>query len=229
MDSQQIQDESLIIELKALQVQNNDLKNLLNGLSSRLDGMAKLMGTHTKEIDVLKNQTKEIINVKDMLTLINPLVSETASRLEKVEDKIRPQDKRVMLSNTSETIGKIAEALAKAKKEFKPIVPTGEKQGESKKYTIFDDLFTATVEALEKNNLTLDCMIDTNEDYEYCITMILSHSSGEFFRCRALLNESKVIGLAAKSLHQSIATAEQYLKKVMYRSMLCMPDKAGEE
>lgn len=206
MDTQM---EQVTIDTKSIQLQSEELKAEVKRLHERLDGLGKAF-----------------VQQKQSIEATSPLLLETLNRLENLDTKVTPASLRMITPSCSESIKEITLALSKAQVQFKPVRSSGTANG--KIYATFDDLFDSTKEALSVQGLKLTALLETNEFGEYMLCMKLTHASGEWFQSRALLNEDKC-NARNGSLHQQIATAEQYLKRIMYRTMLCIPDKSNED
>lgn len=138
----------------------------------------------------------------------------------KIEENLVPRFYMVK-PNKSEQIGNLALALSKAKTDFLPLEKTGSANRGA--YSTIDDIERSVLKALEKHELAYSFLVGTNEVGEYAITLLLSHSSGQFLETSCLLNDHQAP--TGTPFHQKIGSSEKYLRRYMLRSLLCL----GEE
>ena len=131
----------------------------------------------------------------------------------------------VVNPHCSESVGKIASALSKAQREFGGISGSGAANRGT--FTTLEDMEEITTPILEKYELAVTPMLVHNEHGEFVQVMRLSHSSGEWFESRLLLKEDSIPGNGL-TLHQKVGAAEKYLKRYMYRNILCLADNAKD-
>lgn len=81
--------------------------------------------------------------------------------------------------NKSETIGKLAEALAKAQKEMKGAVKDSSNPFYKSSYANLESVVDACKEALSKNGLSYSQTFDFHDGVDFLET-VLMHSSGEW-------------------------------------------------
>lgn len=174
--------------------------------------------------DITAIQTS-ITKLNERLNGMGKLMLEANARMEQAV--INANNKpivRLTFPNKSETIGKIASALSHAQREFGGVAGSGTANRGT--FTTLEDMQEATTPILEKYELSVACQMITNELGEFVLIMTLGHVSSEWFESRALLREED----ASQSLplHQKIGSAEKYLKRYMYRAMLCLADNSKD-
>jgi len=166
-----------------------------------------------------------ITKLNERLNGMGKLMLESNARMEQaIADANNKPIIRLTFPNKSETIGKIAAALSKAQREIGGVSGSGTANRGS--FTTLEDMEEAASPVLDKYELSVSCQLSTNELGEFILVMVLGHSSGEWFESRALLREED----ASQSLplHQKIGSAEKYLKRYMYRAMLCLADNSKD-
>ena len=75
----------------------------------------------------------------------------------------------------SETIGKVADALRSAQKQFQPVLKTAENPFFKSKYAPLDAVIDATANALYVNGLTVSQVMDGDN-----LITLLIHTTGEY-------------------------------------------------
>jgi hypothetical protein len=122
----------------------------------------------------------------------------------------------------SDTIGKLAEALAKAKGEFKKIIketdnPAYLRGGKAMKYADLSTIIEATEGALAANGLSIIQSPDVNVvDHSMSLTGMLVHSSGEWMRFITTLPAVQRERFDA----QSCGSAITYARRYQYKSLI---------
>lgn len=121
----------------------------------------------------------------------------------------------VFMEMMSQDIAKLAEALAKARVEFRTISKnqTVETNAYTFKYADLAEVQAAVMPALSKNGLSILQPILTCEG-KRCLVTILSHSSGQWIKgCMEMPNSAKM---------QDIGKDITYLMRYALCSMLCV-------
>ena len=122
----------------------------------------------------------------------------------------------------SDSIGKLAEALAKAKSEFKPIVKETDnaaylRGGKAMKYADLSTIIEATEKALAANGLSIIQSPDVNvADHSMSLIGMLVHSSGEWMRFVTTLPAVQRERFDA----QSCGSAITYARRYQYKSII---------
>jgi hypothetical protein len=128
----------------------------------------------------------------------------------------------------SEQVGKLAEALAKAQLEFKPVKKETENPFYKRKYAELSTLIDATRPALAANGLVViqTPRVVGNKAVE--VSTMLLHSSGEFLAHDVVLPawqtvEDKRTGdMKDRFDAQTIGSAITYGRRYSYQSVLCI-------
>ena len=183
----------------------------------------------THELRGLQAQYAElqgaIAKLNERFSGMGKAVMDGNARLEQVvSDAVQPVRIRQVAPTQSASIGQISAALSKAQREIGGIRGSGTANRGS--FTTLEDMEEACAPVLEKYELAISPKLITNEFGEYVQVMTLSHSSDEWFESRALLNE-EAAG-SSLPLHQKIGYSEKYLKRYMYRTMLCLADNSKD-
>lgn len=185
------------------------------------------MPEETNELEVLKLQLAELKEsfgkLNERFSGLGKAVLDNFNRISSmVELATKPAPEpvkiRAVYPNHSETIGKITLALSQAKPEINDIKPTG--VANRGNYATFDDMMEVIDPVLKKYELSVEGFLETNELGEFVAILMLSHSSGEWFKSRALLYENKVT--TTNIFHQQIGSAESYHLRNMLRAMFCL-------
>ena len=189
-----------------------------NNLVDIADDITAIQASITKLNDRFNGMGKVVMEAKDSSIKLQ-------TRLEQIITDIANKPiLRVTYPNRSETIGKIAAALSNAQQEIGSISGSG--TANRGIFTTMEDMEEVCAPILKKYELSISCQLITNELGEFVLVMVLAHSSGEWFESRALIREDQ----AGTSLpfHQKIGYAEKYLKRYMYRTMLCLADNSKD-
>jgi hypothetical protein len=184
------------------------------------------------QIDFLKDYCARLeINLNKLNERFNGMgkvvkvVMESNARMEQaIAEANNKPVLRQLFPNASPTTGKIAAALSNAQQEIGGIAGSGSANRGS--FTTLEDMEEACAPILKKYELSVGCMLITNELGEFVLVMRLGHSSDEWYESRALIREDE----AGSSLpyHQKIGYAEKYMKRYMYRTMLCLADNSKD-
>lgn len=116
----------------------------------------------------------------------------------------------------SPTIGKIADALAKAQLEFKPVIKSTDnaafmRGGRASKYADLAEYIDATQAALAKNGLVVTQWPDVSpEAKSMSLVSILMHSSGEWMKGKITLPAIGRDGFSPQTCGSSITYARRY-------------------
>jgi len=113
---------------------------------------------------------------------------------------------------TSETIGKISEALAKAQGEMKPAVFDATNPHFRSRYATLASIMSASREALSKNNLAVVQGTSVEADRVIISTMLV-HSSGEWIKDQLSMN-------IVKDSPQAVGSAITYGRRYSLASMV---------
>lgn len=110
--------------------------------------------------------------------------------------------------------GKVAEALAKAQLEFKPVKKTSDnpaymRGGKASKYADLAEYLDATQEALAKNGLVVT-QWPTTEEKSVAVVSFLMHSSGEWMRGKLTLPATDREGFTPQTCGKAITYARRY-------------------
>jgi hypothetical protein len=174
--------------------------------------------------DITAIQTS-ITKLNERLNGMGKLMLEANARLEQivVDAALKPAI-RQMHPNASPTTGKIAVALSNAQQEIGGIAGSGSANRGS--FTTLEDMEEACAPILKNYELSVACHLITNELGEFVLVMRLGHSSDEWYESRALIRDDQA--QASLPFHQKIGYAEKYMKRYMYRAMLCLADNSKD-
>lgn len=178
------------------------------------------------EMEALKNQNIYLVEMSDKLNkrfseMGRVMLDNNKQILDKVQESVKPV-KMTLKPNKSENIGDLTAALSKAQKEM-----GGVGKGASAnrgKFASLMDIMEVTTPILEKYELATSFLVGTNEYGEYVLTMILSHKSGQWLETSAFLNDSQ--SQSSLPFHQKIGSAEKYMRRYMYRAMVCLAEES---
>jgi len=149
------------------------------------------------ELDLLKS--KDVRDVKDAVRMLSGKI-----------DRLNPQGEQ------SETIAKIAEALAKAKMEKLPLKESG--AGNRGKYSTLEDYEDAYEKPLAKNGISIVFTPSRLSATEMVLVTKLIHSSGEWFRSVLPIEASESGPI--KSEEQGLGSSISYMKRYSYAAMM---------
>ena len=121
--------------------------------------------------------------------------------------------------NSSQTIGKISAALAKAQGMFQPAVFNRQNPHFKSKYADLAALFEATREGLAVNELAVVQLVVDSPPNTVCVESCLLHSSGEWII-------SSVTMPADRATPQGWGASITYAKRYGFSALLCI---AGED
>lgn len=174
--------------------------------------------------DVLKQQTEEIkanqIKMNESFMRMGAFVKD---EFQKIKAQLEhPQRTCTLMPNKSEELGDLSKAMAQAKAEIGSISKRG--VANRGKFASLDDMFEVCDPIMAKFELSTTFGINTNEYGEFVLTMILSHSSGQWIENRALLKEDR--RPLQNDYHQALGAAEKYLRRYMYRAMLNLSENS---
>jgi hypothetical protein len=114
----------------------------------------------------------------------------------------------------SETLGKLAEALAKAQSEMGPVTKEGLNPFFKSKYTKLCDVVEAITGPLSRNSIAILQPLRT-EGEDYFIDTTLIHTSGEWLTSRMKL-------IPGKRDMQGLMAAATYAKRCSLVALLCL-------
>lgn len=182
------------------------------------------------DIKSLQLECEEIRNsiakLHERLNGMGKLMLESNTSMIQILDMAKqPPKSHLVAPHCSESTGKIAAALSKAQREFGGISGSGAANRGT--FTTLEDMEEITTPILEKYELSVTPMLIYNEHGDFVQVMRLNHSSGEWFESRLILNEEAIPGNGL-TLHQKVGAAEKYLKRYMYRNILCLADNAKD-
>src|SRR3990172_7760244 len=123
----------------------------------------------------------------------------------------------------SESIGKLAEALAKAQSKIKSAKKTADNPFYRSKYADLDAVIEASRDALAENGLAIIQPVEMEGDFYFIETMLL-HSSGEWISSRLKITPMKQVkdsGWVPSPDPQSIGVAISYGRRYAYQAMIC--------
>ena len=123
----------------------------------------------------------------------------------------------------SESIGKLAEALAKAQSKIRSAKKTTDNPFFHKKYADLDAVIEASREALSENGLAVIQPVEMEGEF-YFIETTLLHSSGEWISSRLKITPMKQVkdsGWVPSPDPQSIGVAISYGRRYAYQAMIC--------
>lgn len=135
------------------------------------------------------------------------------------EEVQKVQVESVSKFSHSDTIGKLAEALAKAHGQFKTVIKSAENPYFKSSYADLSALIDATQEGLTANGLALVQSPGQIVNGRVHVTSILMHSSGEWLSDELAMPMSKTDA-------QGAGSAITYARRYAYQSLL---NVAGEE
>ena len=142
-----------------------------------------------------------------------------------------PNERRDPITDQcSETIAELATALCKAQSEFDSASKGGRVEGNRKSYSYVTmaDMVEATRPALTANGLAV--LQPTRASYKdgtrAIVRTILIHSSGEFIASELV---SPPIHEEYMNEHQALGSAQTYLKKYGYSSLVGLPNAAEDD
>lgn len=124
--------------------------------------------------------------------------------------------------NTSEKIGQLAGALAKAQLEFKPVLKDSDNPYFNSKYADLATVIGATQTALAKNELVvIQSPVVDIEGERAGVTSVLAHSSGEWLSHECVLPATmKGKDGVLKFDSQSVGSAITYARRYSYQSIV---------
>jgi len=178
--------------LQILQNQTTYLVDTFDKLTERFNGMAKCIGENQK-------------------TLLGK-IEENSGKLIIPKYTLRP--------TRSDQIGEISKAMATAKAKFSSVLSSG--KGNRGAYATIDDLVLTTAETLGALELDASFFEGMNEHGELTLSLLVSHSSGQWFETTTLLYENEG---TQGPYHQKVGAANTYMRRFMFRSMFNL----GEE
>jgi len=138
--------------------------------------------------------------------------------------------------NHSDNFSELVTALAKARKEFKPVLRSSFNTYFNSYYAELGELVEATKDALSDNGLVM--IQSPNFNYELGVTVEtwLMHSSGQWFRDDILCPVKKTVKdkdtkevMVLDPDAQTIGTAITYLRRYAYGAMLNLASEADDD
>lgn len=146
------------------------------------------------------------------------------SKVDQISDVV--DDKRFnriyhVRPNKSESIGKIILALSKAQKEMGVTTGTGATGRGNATTANMPDLLETAVPAMERHELAYSFHVGSNEYGQGTITLLLGHSSGEWFEVTDFLHEDRTM-VNEQEFQKRKGGAITYMMKNMFRAMLGM-------
>lgn len=121
----------------------------------------------------------------------------------------------------SETIGKLAEALAKAQGKFKTAVKDKKNPHFKSSYASYESVRDACQGALSAESISITHQMDLQEGKRVMITQ-LTHISGEWIRSYLALP-------ADKETPQGVGSSITYAMRYSLSSILCIPSGDGDD
>lgn len=186
------------------------------------------------ELETIQNQTGILFDKFSQLNDSQAKMSESFVRMgtfvkenfnkiqSQLDANMKPERTYVVHPTKSPEIGELSKAMAIAKSEIGSISKGG--MAARGKFASLDDMFEVCDPVLAKFELSTTFGLNTNEYGDFVLTMVLSHSSGQWIENRALLKEGELD--SRTPYHQRVAGAEKSLRRYMYRAMLNLAENS---